>query len=136
MHKNPTSCNERACKLCSKLYTGPEWTSNCGIVLNTARATCNTRNLIYIVTDSLTNDTLYIGTTAQPLNTRIAHHMRHKSSFRKQAIKIVPIPGAFKAVHRVEIEQHLIHQLKPVLNKQINYFWWNARCHHHNDLPT
>ena len=135
--QSPVKCTQRACKLCNILYTNKSWTSNNGHTFATARATCNSNFIIYIAVDKSTNVALYIGQTCQNLNTRWGQHRNDKSWAREgtqhKNFWVIPLPGSSKAIHRVEKEQSLIQLLKPVHNKQTNFFWWDAKSHlsHH-----
>jgi predicted GIY-YIG superfamily endonuclease len=133
-HPEPVKCKENACKICPLLFTGTEWKSNCGLVLRTARATCCSHYIIYIMIEKASNEVLYIGQTAQKMNTRVSKHRNEKTWMRKSKIKVIPIPAPIKAVHRIEKEQRLIKKLCPIHNKQTRWFWWQGESHyaHHN----
>ena len=73
---------------------------------------------------------MYIGQTAQKMNTRVGWHRREKTWTRKQALTVVPVPAPIKAVHRIEKEQRLIKILNPEKNKQVQWFWWEAESHY------
>ena len=77
---------------------------------------------------------MYIGQTAQKLNTRVGSHRREKTWTRKMELQVIPVPAPIRAVHRIEKEQRLIKLLKPEKNKQIRWFWWEAESHyaHHH----
>ena len=107
-HADPVKCEEYACKICPLLFTEKYWKSNNGTSLKTARATCNSHYVIYILVEKTTNNVLYIGQTAQKMNTRVGAHRREKSWMRKTKFFIVPISAPIKAVHRIEKEQRLI----------------------------
>jgi len=133
-HPKPVKCKENACKICPLLFTDTYWKSNCGITLKTARATCCSHYIIYIIIEKATNEVLYVGQTAQKMNTRVSEHRREKSWMRKSKIKVIPIPAPIKAVHRIEKEQRLIKKLCPEKNKQVRWFWWQPESHyaHHH----
>ena len=133
MHTSPVPCAERACKICHSLFLLPKWTSNCGHIFQTARVTCSSRFVIYILVNQTSNETLYVGQTAQQLNTRISQHRTSNSWVKNTDFWIVPLKGAIKAVHRIEKEQSLIQLLKPSKNKHVDYFWWEAKSHHNHE---
>jgi len=45
---------------------------------------------------------------------------------------IVPVQGAPEAVKKIDLEQVLIQELKPLKNKQRDYFWWNCKSNYSN----
>ncbi len=129
-HKNPVICNMSACKLCKHLFPHTSWESNCGHIFQVARATCRSRNMVYILIDKITNVTLYIGQTCQQLSTRISQHRSGNSWIRNSDFWIIPLQGEPEAVKKIEMEQVLIHTLKPLKNKQKEFFWWQGKSNY------
>ena len=126
----PVPCGHHRCNICHLLYTDHKWTSNNGVTLSSARVTCSSRFLIYIMVENETNQTLYVGQTQQKLNKRFGDNRKQNSWLRNENFKIVPIGAAKEAVKRIEQEQILINCLAPTKNKQRHYFWWNAQSNY------
>ena len=129
---NSVPCNHNSCKICKCLYLQKTWTSNNGITLKVARATCGSKNIIYILVDRKTNDTLYVGQTCQKLNLRLKQQRLKNSWFKTDSYFIVPIQGAPEGVKKIEHESILIQKLNPLRNKQKDFYWWNAKSNYKN----
>ena len=129
-NNTPIPCNMPACKICKNLYTSAIWTSSCGHKFSVARATCRSRNMIYIFADKITNATLYIGQTCQQLSTRIGQHRNGNSWIRTTDFWIIPLQGEPEAVKKIEMEQVLIQTLNPIRNKQRDFFWWQGKSNY------
>ena len=119
-----------ACKLCKHLFPHTSWESNCGHFFQVARATCRSRNIVYILIDKVTNDTLYIGQTCQQLSTRISQHRSGNSWIRNSDFWLIPLQGEPEAVKKIEMEQVLIQTLKPLKNKQKDFYWWQGKSNY------
>ena len=131
-HTESEPCRMPACKICRQLYLAPHWTSNDGFKIKTARATCCSKNIVYILVDCSTNEVLYVGQTCQRLNYRLVGNRSKNSWMRNTNYFIVPVQGAFEAVKKIDLEQILIQELKPLKNKQRDYFWWNCKSNYSN----
>ena len=129
-NNNPVPCGKNACKICKHLYCHNIWTSNEGFEINVARATCGTRDVIYILVDSATDIVEYVGQTKQRLNDRIGQNRRGNSWHRTADYFIVVVKGPLESVKKLELEQIYIQTLKPRRNKKIQYFWWCSKSHH------
>ena len=129
-YNGPTICNMPACKLCKHLFTDTKWESNCNHLFRVARATCRSRNIVYILVDKSTNETLYIGQTCQQLSTRIVQHRAGNSWIRNSDFWLIPLQGEPEAVKKIEMEQVLIQTLKPTRNKQKDFFWWQGKSNY------
>ena len=131
----PAVCHMPACKLCKHLFLNKKWKSNCNHTFQVARATCRSRNIVYIIADKITNETLYVGQTCQELSTRMVQHRSGNSWFRTTDFWLIPLQGEPEAVKKIEMEQVLIQTLKPTRNKQKDFFWWqgksNYQAHNH-----
>ena len=95
-----------------------------------ARATCRSRNMIYIFADKTSNETLYVGQTCQQLSTRIGQHRTGTSWVRTTDFWIIPLQGEPEAVKKIEMEQVLIQTLNPSKNKQKDFFWWQGKSNY------
>ena len=135
-NQGPVPCGQNACKTCNKLYRGTKWTSNCGFLVKVARATCCTRDVIYILVDSLSNEVEYVGQTKQRLNQRIGQNRRGSSWHRTSDYFIIPVQAPLESVKKIELEAFYIHKLKPRRNKQVQYYWWSARSHFDQSTDT
>ena len=155
VNKKPVACGDHKCTFCKYIictdkkvtlfdkYDNP-------LIINAARFSCRTRNVVYIIFCTLTFKVYYVGHTGQSISTRFYQHCGGKrqqrggnSKFRQGMLedsnenkihfRITAIQSHPSRVRRKELEKKWIKISHPLWNVQTEYNWWSAQSHEYAD---
>ena len=147
-NQEPVKCHRKCCEICAKLLCTDKKVKvltgdNNWEILNSARFSCKTRNLVYVLFDQVTKKVYYVGHTGQSLENRINQHTGGKkrkggnSKFRDGLLEessknrifyhITAMRSHPSRVRRLQHEKEYIQKLKPLWNVQVEFQWWQNR---------